>query len=109
LVKRFRQAGESVKEADEYFEKMTTTIEKGMVDEWEAEMVTAEGERLHTPAAMDIMGTRLAAAVSNPSDRSGENSSSAEEEWISLALAVEEKQCVLFLFIRRPAATKSGT
>jgi hypothetical protein len=106
LVKRFFQAAETVKEANEYYDKMTETIEKVNVKEWEAEIVTAEQERFHTPAAMDIMGTRLAAAVSNSSDSFKENSSSAEEEWITLALAVEEKQCVFFLMFGRYAATK---
>lgn len=108
LVKRYEQAAESVKEAEEYFEKMTDTIEKGSVEEWEAEIVIAERERFQTPAAMDIMGTRLAAAINNSSDWTEENSSSAEEEWITLALSVEEKQCVLILMTRRYAATKSG-
>jgi hypothetical protein len=108
LVKRFQQAADTVKEADEYYEKMTESLDLGIVEEWEAEIVSAEAERYHTPAAMDIMGTRLTAAGSNPSDSSKENSSSAEEEWIALALAVEEKQSVFFSMFGPFADTKTG-
>jgi hypothetical protein len=87
---------------------MTETLDLGIVEEWEAEIVSAEAERYHTPAAMDIMGTRLTAAGSNPSDSSKENSSSAEEEWIALALAVEEKQSVFFSMSGPLADTKTG-
>ena len=65
-------------------------MEDGDREKWNAEILEAENQRLQTPSAMDIMGARLAPAAGehDPSP----NSQAPENEWISLALSIEENQ-----------------
>lgn len=51
----------------------------------------AERQRLQTPAAMDVMGTRKVAAGKDIPDRS-QKKMFPGEEWIIRALSLEEKQ-----------------
>jgi hypothetical protein len=96
LTGRYRQAVESFQVANEYFEKLSATIDQKDIEKWLSEISNAESNRLETPEAMDVMGTRqvTAAGKSNPNLHSHEETSPGEE-WITLALTIEERQYVL--------------
>lgn len=58
---------------------------------WNKEIIDAERQRLQTPAAMDVMGTRKVAAGKDIPDQS-QKKMFPGEEWIIRALSLEEKQ-----------------
>jgi hypothetical protein len=96
LMGRFRQAADSLEQADNYFKELSSSVGADNIVKWTKEIVDAEKRRFQSPDAMDIMGTRNVAANINdiPSAAETEKNSFAEV-WILLALAVEEKQCVI--------------
>jgi hypothetical protein len=98
---RFRQAADSLEQAKDYFEKLSSSVGSDDIQKWTREIFDAEKQRFQSPDAMDIMGTRNAAANKNdiPNAAEAEKNSFAEV-WILLALTLEEKQCVICFVIQ---------
>ena len=95
-MSRYRLSCERSTEATQRFEKMSRTLQAQNIEQWEHEIETAERDRYQNPAAMDMMAARQLRSdhdVSLPS-QSQENSSAAEE-WIIIALSIEERQLVV--------------
>lgn len=90
MICRFTQAVESFDEAKEYFDNLSASVKDGDRQQWNAEIEEAENQRLQTPSAMDIMGARLAPAAGEHDPES--NTHTPGDEWISLALSIEEIQ-----------------
>jgi hypothetical protein len=96
LAGRYRQAAESFQEAEEYFDRLCTTLDKGDIQAWNAEISAAESKRFRTPDSMDMMGTRQVAAVMDVPDIA-DHQPNLGNDWIALALTVEERQYVFQL------------
>lgn len=103
LAGRYDQASERFEEADEYFAKLCTTVDKSIQETWNTEITAAESKRFDTPDAMDIMGTRQPSAAESENLSADETHNSAGEDWISLALTIEERQYVQFFYITAAA------
>jgi len=98
---RYRQAAESLEQAENYFHELTSSVGADDIRNWTKEIVDAENQRFQSPGAMDIMGTRNVAANKNDVPNAAEmEKNSFAEVWISLALTVEEKQCVICFVIQ---------
>ena len=96
MVSRYRQAANSFQAANNYFNKLSMTINKKDIDHWTAEITKAESNRFDKPDVMDLMGTwHVKAAGRDVGELQNHQETSPGEEWISLALTVEERQCVL--------------
>ena len=95
LIGHYRQVVELLEEAEVYFEKLTESVSMDDTEKWSKEINEAEIQRFQTPAAMDIMGTRnVAVEKDNISTVVDQEKFAPVVVWISLALTVEEKQCV---------------
>jgi type II secretory pathway component PulK len=92
LIGRHKQSAESYEVANEYFEKLNSAISTDVRSKWNSEILDAENQRLQSPAAMDIMGTRNVAVSRDIQDVSDNEKDDVVGEWISLALSIEEKQ-----------------
>lgn len=96
-----------VQETNRIFDDMSSTVPQNFRHIWNEEITRAEKRRLQHPSAMDILGAKEM-ETDIESDRvwsvgagagSG-TSGSADREWLTLALAIEERQYVLhFIFI----------
>ncbi|KAF8816390.1 hypothetical protein BYT27DRAFT_7248276 [Phlegmacium glaucopus] len=82
LVKWHWQAVETMHEAKEYYTLLSDPVEKGDIDEWETEIKQAETDRLHNPAAMDVMASWQVSSDQNCLAESPDNQDIAGEEWI---------------------------
>ena len=105
LINHYQESIESFKEAEEYFENLTLLIEKGDIDTWTVEIKDAKKFQLHTPEAMDIMGTWHIVAISAVQDIPKKQQTGDGEEWIALTLTIEERQYVLlsiYLILETP-------
>lgn len=95
LTLRYEQAAEMFQEVQEYFDNMTSSIDKEDIEMWKAEIIDAENQCLQTPGAMDIMGVRPLGAPDDVRVSTEELLHNDQgDEWISLALTVEERQYV---------------
>lgn len=94
LADRFGQAKEMVKTTSTYYNDLSSTIPSNLRAQWEKEIVSAENNRLHDPAAMDIIGTRQLDGTTE-SVTNLNRPSSAAPQWLTLALSIEERQYVL--------------
>ena len=95
LCDRFGQAKEMVHKTSEYYKQFISTISASSIKKWTRDIVSAESRRLKDPTAMDIVGTHLGISA-NPAE-SGINPNRLTEvgsQWLTLALSIEEKQCV---------------
>ena len=76
---------------------MTASIsDKKMLNIWEREMVNAELRRRENPAGMDILAAWQSASSSHEPPTTAPFWTEMEEV-IIFALAIEEKQCVIYL------------
>jgi hypothetical protein len=88
-----------VRTTSEYYAKFTSTISAGALKKWTQEIETAESRRLKNPKAMDIMGAHQP-EPSGDLGTSGTNlnhSSEKGNQWLQLALSIEERQYVLVM------------
>jgi hypothetical protein len=92
LAGRYGQAAETLQEAEEYYDNLCSTVDDKIQKLWSVEINNAENTRFDTPDTMDIMGTRQAASVVQGGPSKANESNNIGEEWISLALTVEERQ-----------------
>lgn len=92
MAGRYCQAAETFQEAEDYYNNLCSTVDDNIQQLWSAEINNAENNRFETPDAMDIMGTRQAATVVQEGPSRTNESNNNGEEWISLALTVEERQ-----------------
>lgn len=82
-----------VRDTVHYYDQMTSIVGPALKQKWEKEMLVAESQRLEKPSVMDIIGAQDIQIRSGPP--------SAEQpqrnmEWLDLALAMEERQYVMF-------------
>ena len=78
----------------EYFSKFSSSISLQNTQQWEQEIKNAESTRLRNPAAMDIMGICETPHDEQPASTSERNAQTSVEEWIQIAIDLEEKQWV---------------
>ena len=97
LSDRFLQARDMVKETSDYFVQMSETIPTHLRNTWLKQIEKAESCRKKDPSGMDILGAdatdpllQIPASAPVPGA-----ASSQDEEWLLLALSIEERQCVL--------------
>jgi hypothetical protein len=90
-----------VQTTSEYYTKFTSTISAGAVNKWTKEIETAESKRLKDPQAMDIMRAHQPELNADPgSTVTGPNrSSEVGNQWLQLALSIEERQYVLIVIL----------
>jgi hypothetical protein len=91
LADRFIQATEMVQESKEYFQNISSTVSETLRMTWNQEIKAAEKKRLHDPSVMDILGAEQVKITAAP-DHSRVRPSTAADEWLEFALAIEEKQ-----------------
>ena len=78
--------------ANDYYDKLTETIPPTDIIEWEEQIKHAEQNRLNDITVMDILG------ASQPMEGAGREtmeiptSHGTVQEWIQLAMQIEEKQ-----------------
>lgn len=97
MCDRYRHAQEMKSAAERYYTNMTASVaDKKMLNTWEREMVNAELRRRENPAGMDILAARQSAGSSHEPPTTAPFWTEMEEV-IILALAIEEKQCVIYL------------
>lgn len=94
LVDKFNVAADTSQLARGYYEKLVKGISDIDLKQWEKEIKTAEDTRLEDRSVMDILGAKepghdqsTSAAASE-----GECEHGSDEEWIQLAMNIEEKQ-----------------
>jgi hypothetical protein len=99
LCDRFGQAKDMVRTTSEYYANFTSTVSAAALKKWTREIETAESRRLKNPEAMDIMCAHLPES-SGDLGNSGSNQKRSSEkgnQWLQLALSIEERQYVLFM------------
>jgi hypothetical protein len=99
LCERFGQAKDMVRTTSEYYAKFTSTISAGAIKKWTQEIETAESKRLQDPQAMDIMGAHQPKSNADLGNLRAEPNRSSEKgnQWLHLALLIEERQYVLVM------------
>jgi len=85
-----------VRTTSEYYATFTSTISAGALKKWTQEIETAESKRLKNPEAMDIMRAHKpeSGADQGNSGTNPNHSSEKGNQWLELALSIEERQCV---------------
>jgi hypothetical protein len=92
LCKRYSQALISAQESSQYFEKLTSSVTMNDQEQWEQEIQLAESCRLADPSTMDILQVRGPEQNIEPNLAIEEGAHTLVEEWIQMALNIEEKQ-----------------
>jgi hypothetical protein len=91
LINRYIESTSMVEETNNYYDKITSSIDATDIAEWTAAIQDAEKRRLEYPAAMDLLGAqRRTSSISERLDASHE--STIGEDWCRLALSIEERQ-----------------
>ena len=80
----------------EFYNQFTSTISTQALKKWTKEITFAEAQRLKDPHVMDIMGARQPDVIVGPPE-SVTNSNRTGNQWLSLALSIEEKQYIFIL------------
>jgi hypothetical protein len=85
-----------VRETADYFNQMSSTIPADLQDTWLRQISSAETRRKADLSVMDILGAhdtqqRL------PANSGPDVPPAPEEEWLHLALSIEERQYVVLL------------
>ncbi|KAF8804321.1 hypothetical protein BYT27DRAFT_7259306 [Phlegmacium glaucopus] len=81
---------DTMHEAKEYYTLLSAPLEKGDIDERETEIKRAKTDRLHNPAAMDVMVSQQVSSDQNCSAESPDIQNVAGADWIVLGLGMEE-------------------
>jgi hypothetical protein len=79
-------------ETAEYFSKFSSSISLQNRQQWEHEIKNAESSQLRNPAAMDILGICETPHAEQSVPTSERNAQTSVEEWIQMAIDLEEKQ-----------------
>jgi hypothetical protein len=99
LCDRFGQATDMNRTTSEYYTKFTSTISAVAVKKWTKEIETAESKRLKNPQAMDIMRAHQPEWNSHPGHSGADPNPTSDlgNQWLQLALSIEERQYVLVM------------
>ena len=98
LIRRYKEASENLEVAEQYHEKLTNGADPQALQSWLQEIEQAEKSRLVDPAVMDLYGARVGRRTGPVTDTATDPSAgeeetrSATELWLEMALMVEEKQ-----------------
>ena len=100
LCDRFGQAKDMVQTTSEYYTKFTSTLSATAVKKWTKDIETAESKQLKDPQAMDIMRAHQPESSGNPGHSGADPNRSSEvgNQWLQLALSIEERQYVLAMW-----------
>jgi hypothetical protein len=93
---RFIQAREMARQANDYYHKMSSTISQTFLNTWEAAIQSAERHRVSDPSVMDMLGAQDVDPIAEPEPRR-ERGSGQAQQWLQLAIAIEERQYVRLL------------
>lgn len=96
LSNRFIHATEMVRLTQNYYDQMSGTVSASLRNQWQKEITHAECHRLSNPAIMDLMGAKEANHEQQPNPSPDRPECSAFQ-WLTLAIAIEEKQSVIFI------------
>jgi len=80
----------------QYYTQFTSTISASALRKWTKEITSAESQRLKDPWAMDIMRAHQPEGNTGPA-QSANRLTGVGNEWLHLALSIEEKQCVFVI------------
>lgn len=97
LVDKYNVATSTRLSANRYYEKLVEGINEIDLRQWEKDITHAESNRLRERNVMDILGAKplqRADTAANFQSDSGHGSKS-DDEWIQLAINIEEKQYVM--------------
>ena len=89
-------------QANDYYNKMSSTISQTFLDTWEAAIRSAERHRVSNPSVMDMLGAQEIDPIPEAAP-SQERGSGQAQQWLQLAIAIEERQYVwicLFLIFK---------
>jgi hypothetical protein len=78
-----------------YYERISATVSEVLRRTWNQKITYAEKHRLENPSLMDILGAQEIDADQRPVQRPDQNwlqATGSGNQWLQLALAVEEKQ-----------------
>jgi hypothetical protein len=97
LCSRYMEASSMVKRTRNYYIELSATIGYQSMQMWEEEVLKAEAMRLADVSGMDVYGARVADPSSNtlaaePGPEPVSRHMSPIEDWIRLAIQIEEKQ-----------------
>jgi hypothetical protein len=91
-VERWRHCTDLSDDTEDYYNKLSSTIQNEDIVRWTADITLAENERCQNPAAMDIMASRLPQPGRNEIPFNESISEKSGSEWIILGISMEEKQ-----------------
>ncbi|KAG6905857.1 hypothetical protein DXG01_000391 [Tephrocybe rancida] len=94
LCRKFREAIDMKEKAEKYHGDMVATLNLAEKEEWDKEIEKAEVDRIQDYKAMDMMKTRDVARpmAIDTQDAAIAEGRDANEEWMRLALMIEEEQ-----------------
>lgn len=95
MTRLYRQAQKMVPLSDTYFSKLTLDAGQENVVTWEQEISRAESLRRGDVSEMDIMASRPTNLSDIPSAESVPSNTNGRPDWVSLGVAIEDKQWVL--------------
>ncbi|KAH9959751.1 hypothetical protein BGW80DRAFT_1183207, partial [Lactifluus volemus] len=101
LCTRYSQASAMAHTTGQYFENLSSTISVANRAQWEIEIELAESRRLTDPAAMDILRVQKPKQNDESMLPTEGRDYTLVEEWVQMALNVEEKQIELQDHLRR--------
>ena len=79
-----------------YYDNITSTLDPGLLRQYEAQIKNAEAARMENPEAMDIMASNGFKCNTSISPRSSVEDSPLLN-WLQTALRLEERQYVFYL------------
>lgn len=84
-------------QASTYFSTLSATIQDRHLRQWQKDIEQAEASRFMDPASMDILAARPVAQNGQHASHEAGQTTSKVEEWIQLAIDIEEMQLVIYL------------
>jgi hypothetical protein len=92
LCTRYAQASAMAQTTREYFEKLSSAVSMANRRQWTEEIRHAESHRLADPTAMDILRVQKHKQNDKSMPYTEGRDHTLVEEWVQMALDVEEKQ-----------------
>jgi hypothetical protein len=77
-----------------YYDQMLGTVSASLRKQWEKEILLAESQRFEDPTVMEVLGARYTGSDADL-DRGRDDLARSGLKWLTLALALEEKQSVI--------------
>jgi len=92
LCRRYEEAASMVTKTNQYFERLSGTVDVLIQHHWEAKVTAAESTRLTDLTVMDIYAAQIDQHTVIDQELDTDSHGSAAESWIASALLIEEMQ-----------------